>query len=66
MMMGGMMILWVVVLLLIVWFARGSFYVSPTGRRESPLEVLDRRLAEGAISEEEYQERREVLTTPDA
>jgi uncharacterized membrane protein len=30
--------------------------------RETPLEILDRRFAEGEISEEDYRARREVLT----
>jgi putative membrane protein len=30
-------------------------------RRESPMDTLDRRLAEGEISTEEYRERREAL-----
>lgn len=31
------------------------------GRRETPSEILERRFAEGAISVEEYHERREVI-----
>ena len=31
------------------------------GSQETPLQVLDRRLADGSISVEEYDERRKVL-----
>ena len=36
------------------------------GTRESPLEILERRFAEGEISIEEYRARREVLVTGSA
>ena len=34
----------------------------PEARQESALDVLDRRFAEGAVTEEEYRARRAVLT----
>lgn len=46
-----------------VWLARGgSFDGLSGGRRESSIEILDRRFADGAISLDEYHERRGVLT----
>jgi putative membrane protein len=62
-MMIGMVVFWALVIVAAVWLvrdlARGRS--SPQAETEQPLEVLDRRLAEGAISVEEYQERRALL-----
>jgi putative membrane protein len=61
-MMIWMGIFWVAIVAGVVWLVRGG---ASTGwraeRRESPLEILDRRFAEGAISADEYRERREVI-----
>lgn len=73
--MVGMMVLmvlfWGAIILGVVWLVRGAGEArsgprssSPTDvseRRETPTEVLDRRFAEGTISLEDYQARREVL-----
>ncbi len=50
---------WIVLIVLLVSF----FDTSPKGpkRRESPLEVLQRRYAAGEISSQEYEERKEKL-----
>lgn len=60
-MMPLMLLFWAAVILGIVWLVRGA----PGGwrgpRRETPLEILDRRFAEGAISVEDYQERLKTL-----
>ena len=60
-MMFGMVLFWVLVVMGIVWLARGA----PTGptatRTETPLQLLDRRFAAGEITADEYSERREVL-----
>ena len=61
----GMVVFWVGVIYLVVWLARGA----PPGRRadqeepanETPLDLLGRRLAEGEISVDEYNERRQAL-----
>ena len=47
------------------WSGRwpGSREEAPTEREETPIEVLDRRFAEGEISVEDYRERRETLTS---
>ena len=63
-MMIWMLLFWAAVVAGIVWFVRGGGSGWPReGRSESPLEILDRRFAEGALSPEEYRERREVMTT---
>ena len=62
-MMLWMVFFWGAVILGVVWLARGgSFESRHTERKESPLETLNRRFAEGAMSVEEYHERRETLT----
>lgn len=62
----GMVLFWSLVVVGLVWLAREL-----TGRgrgglkfRQDPLELLDRRLAEGTISPEDYRERRAILTGP--
>jgi putative membrane protein len=65
-MMVGMILFWGLVIVGIVWLVRGS-----RGPREdkkvSAVELLERRLAEGDLTVEEYRERRAVLTgRPDA
>jgi putative membrane protein len=62
-MMVGMVLFWGLVIVGIVWVVREL-----GGRRDhaeasaSPLDLLDRRLAEGGISPEEYEERRRILS----
>ena len=65
-MMIFMVLFWGAVIFGIVWLIRGTTFGRPThdeppASNESPLDVLDRRFAEGAISEEDYRARREVL-----
>lgn len=63
--MVGMMLLvvlfWAAVIFGIVWLIRGAPPTWRSEQRETPTEILDRRFAEGAISPEEYRERREVI-----
>lgn len=58
-------VFWILITVAFVWIlsrAGGSTQgVVRSGPRESPLEVLERRYAEGALSTEEYEERRERL-----
>jgi putative membrane protein len=58
-----MALFWGAVIFGILWFVRGGFDGWRAGRRETPLDVLERRFAEGAISVEDYHERRDVLET---
>ena len=62
-MMLGMVLFWVIVIAVVVWLARGGAQGSgrQTVERVTPLEILDRRFAEGEITSEEYRERREAL-----
>lgn len=61
----GMMLLmvlfWAAVIFGIVWLVRGAPSTWRSERRETPTEILDRRFAEGAISAEDYNERRSVI-----
>ena len=64
-MMAGMVLFWALVILGILWIVRemggrGDDRKPPAGH-DDPLAILDRRFAEGAISPEEYRERRTVL-----
>lgn len=67
-MMALMVLFWGAIILGIAWLIRGatqgaSAPVEGAVTRESPLEILERRFAEGAISPEDYQARREVLVS---
>ena len=56
-----MLLFWAGIVFGIVWIARGGLDSRREGRRETPAEILERRFAEGAISPEEYKERREII-----
>lgn len=64
-MMLGMVVFWGAVIFGIVWFIRSVERRGPTTgeavMRESPLEILERRFAEGAMTPEDYRARRQVL-----
>lgn len=61
-MMIFMVLFWALVILGIVWLVRG-FSVGGWSRerKETPSEILERRFAEGAISVEDYTQRKDVL-----
>ena len=58
-----MVLFWAAVILGVVWLVRGASGGWRWGgeRKETPSEILDRRFAEGAISVEDYHQRREVI-----
>ncbi len=62
----GMLIFWGLVIFGIVWLVRTLTQHRPADGSRSgepgPLDVLDRKLAEGAMSVEDYRERRQLLT----
>ena len=64
-MMVVMVLFWGAVIVGIVWLIRGVAsgpWAPERGvSKETPVEILDRRFAEGKISEEDYRARREVL-----
>ena len=63
-MMIGMLLFWGAVILGVVWLVRTASWGQPSqrDRLESPVEILERRFAEGEMTLEDYQSRREVLT----
>jgi putative membrane protein len=60
-MMVVMVLFWAAVIFGIVWLIRTAVDRRPEPRSESPIEILERRFAEGAISVEDYQAHRQVL-----
>jgi uncharacterized membrane protein len=59
----GMALFWLAIILGIVWLVHaGAEKRQPEPPRENALAVLDRRLAQGAITPDEYKQRRDVLT----
>jgi putative membrane protein len=59
-----MVLFWGAVIVGVVWLARrGSSGWSRAEHRETPLEILDRRFAEGDMSADEYHDRREVIAS---
>jgi len=56
----GMVLIWVLLIAAGVWLFRE---LGPRASRgaETPLELLDRRLAEGAIDPQDYAERKAIL-----
>jgi len=58
----GMVLFWALVIVGLVWVVRELTGRGGLRLRQDPLELLDRRLAEGAISPEDYRERRAILT----
>jgi putative membrane protein len=60
-MMVFMVLFWGAVIFGIVWLIRSSVDHRPEHRTESPIDILERRFAEGAIPVEDYRARRDVL-----
>jgi uncharacterized membrane protein len=62
-MMNGMGFFWLAIILGAVWLVRDSVERQQSeSPRENALTVLGRRCAEGAITLDEYEQRRDVLT----
>lgn len=64
-MMLGMIVFWGAIIALIIWALRGGIGQS-RNPPEDPLEILKRRLADGSITVEEYEQRRARLETTGA
>lgn len=64
--MGGMMGFWVLffaaIIIAAVWFARRADGGSPSPPTRTPSEILDERFAEGVLSAEDYNARKQLLT----
>lgn len=61
-----MAVFWGAIILGIVWLIRGVVRGGPapaetSWRRESAMEILERRFAEGAVTPDDYRARREIL-----
>ena len=61
-MMLGMGLFWLAVILGFFWLVRDGVDRRQQPPGETALTILDRRFAEGAVSLDDYQERRDVLT----
>ena len=65
-MMVFMVVFWGAVIFGVVWLVRGTAQGrwtsgGPPVTKQSPLDILERRFAEGAMTEQDYRARREVL-----
>lgn len=64
-MMIPMLLFWGAIIFGVFWLVRSGTWGRPPeddgGVKESPLEILERRFAEGALTLDDYQARREVL-----
>lgn len=58
----GMVLFWALVVAGLVWLVRELTGGRGFRSRQDPLKLLDRRLAEGTISPEDYEKRRAILT----
>jgi uncharacterized membrane protein len=63
----GMLLFWALAIFGIVWLVRAAsddrgVQHRQNGHEPTPIEALDRSLAEGKIDVEDYKERRKVLT----
>lgn len=65
-MMIGMFLFWALIIVAVVWAVRTWSDGNRARDKSTPQDVLERRLAEGQISVEEYEERRRVLSGPTA
>ena len=57
----GMVLFWALVVAAVVWVVR-ELATRPRSAEDDPLRLLDRRLADGTISPEDYARRRAILT----
>lgn len=60
-MMIGMALFWGAIILGILWLIRNGTEPPQRQPKETALTILGRRFAEGAVSLEEYRQRRDVL-----
>ena len=60
----GMIVFWALVIGGIIWLVRelARSRDRRAGAEDDPLKILDRRLADGSITPDDYRERRAVLT----
>ena len=65
-MMIGMALFWGALIFGAIWLARDTAARRTRPHDESALKILDRRFAEGALSLDDYNQRRNVLAGPPA
>lgn len=60
---GGMHLVWWILWMMLIFWIFATPYDIPGQRRkkDSPLDILKKRLASGEISTEEYQEKKKIL-----
>lgn len=58
---GMHLIWWVIWVILLFWIFFTPYDVPGRKRKDSPLEILQRRFASGEMSKEEYEERRAII-----
>ena len=56
-----MILLWIAVLIVIIWAIR-SLSTKPTPTTQTPLELLKQRFAAGEIDQEDFEERKQLLS----
>ena len=61
-MMGFMILFWGAIIVGIFWVARGATAGTPGPRKQTPSQILDDRFAEGALSLDDYNARKDVLS----
>jgi putative membrane protein len=66
-MMIGMVVFWGAVVAFVVWLLRGGLGArgDVAAQKEEPWELLRRRLADGSVSVEEFEQRRALLEDAD-
>jgi putative membrane protein len=64
--MVGMAVFWGAVVLAGVWLLRGALQGRHPESTDTPMDVLQRRFAEGVISAEDFEQRRKLLADADA
>ena len=67
-MMIGMLLFWGAIVLGVIWLVRSASWGQPQQSahlpsKESPVEILERRFAEGSMTLEDYRARRDILVT---
>lgn len=63
-MMIGIVLFWGLVVVGVIWLLREAIGRGHHGPGNDPLAILDRRLAEGQLSIDDYEQRRKTLGAP--
>lgn len=60
----GMVAFWGLLIALVLWAVRRTSDRGPLGRPRNAPEILEERFARGEIDQDEFEERREALSSP--